>query len=204
MGYRNYFAFVKKEYVCELRNLTEKELFSNYEEESDNWISFSSLLENDLQYELGKDITLLEEENICRNCESLFLDSEMNLRFKENNPRIIGREGIVNAINNFKKHIVDMYSSYLGLNEEKLTKLTELNSYELLDKYEDGTYEIDSVRVTKFLLNRFEMWKHDRVLDLRENNNLVLSWQYEHEIFQLTYLLKTIDFNKYDVIYYGY
>lgn len=65
--------------------------------------------------------------------------------------------------------------------------------------------DIKSVdKLAEFVQDKITWWKGQGVIDLDESHEwLSKSWQYEHQIFDLVRLYKSIDWDKYTLIFLG-
>ena len=179
MGYRNYLYKIKKQDVNKIRNLTLQELKEKYgKPEEDYYVSFNDLVPNaKCIFEFGK---LYWDDTIIRinsTGEKLFVDEEVQEKFSDYGPHLVGKEALKISIEIYTNKVKDMYKN---LKEEINTAKTieeRLEIYKL--HFQDYMY----------------WWEQDMVIDL-EKENICQSWLYEHLIFELVHLYKTINFTR--------
>lgn len=187
MGYRNYLYKVKKSEVKKLRSMTLEEITKKYGDNEDDYISIHDLLDNDSKciFEYGKlywDDTI---ERIHATGKRLFLDENINERFEDYDVYVVGKKALEETINIYKDKIIKMY--------EHLKNNEGLTDKEIIEKYEEHLQEY---RV---------WWTRLNAINLNENTDCICdSWLYEHQIFELVRLYKTIDFEEYDLLFLGW
>lgn len=186
MGYRNYLYKIKKKDVNKIRNLTLEEIKSKYGNKEDYYVSIDDLLENyKCIFEFGKLYWDDTVERIHETGEKLFTNEEAQEHFSDYDPYLVGKDALKVAI----KIYID-----------KIKKM-----YEHLKEQADNTETSeDKFKIYKEHVDYYQRWwKRDLVIDLNEDN-ICQSWLYEHSIFNLVYLYKTIDFEEYDLIFLGW
>lgn len=187
MGYRNYLYTIPKKNVKKVRKINLKDLKKKYGDE-EGYVSSSKVLK-DMKciFEYGKlywDDTI---EKIHNTGERLFLDKEVQEEFCDEDIYLVGKEALKITIEIYENKIKKMY--------EELFNNDNLNSEEIKAKYEEHLKEYQSWWCTK--------WRN--TLNLDENDECICNgWLYEHQIFELVRLYKTIDFDKYDLVFLGY
>ena len=187
MGYRNYLYTIPKKNVKEVRKLNLKELKEKYGEE-DGYVSSSEVLK-DMKciFEYGKLYWDDTVERIHNTGEQLFLDEEVQENFCDEDIYLVGKDALKVTIEIYENKIKEMY--------KKLLDNTNLSDEEIKYKYEEHIKEYNSWWRTN--------WRN--VINLDENDECICnSWLYEHQIFELVRLYKTIDFEEYDLIFLGY
>lgn len=186
MGYRNYLYRIKKKDVNKFRNMPLKELQDKYsDKEDDSYIDIHKLIGEDCIFEFGKlywDDTIERIEN---SGEELFKQEEVQEWFCDYRPHLVGKEAL--------KVTIDIY-------ENKIKKMYE-NLQEEIEKAK--TFE-EKCGIYQMHFRDYEYWwKNCKVINL-EKDAICHSWLYEHLIFELVHLYKTIDFNEYDLIFMGW
>lgn len=190
MGYRNYLYKIEKRKVKEFRNLTKEELtkkYGNLDDENHVWLF--DVLGKDIEtiFEFGKlywDDTILRIESTG---EPLFTNEEVQEEFQDFAPYLVGKKALLEAITIYNNKIKEMYQHLFD--EKEKCKTTE----EKLAIFEEHCKEYK------------RWWDRLYVLNIEDNDNKICnSWLYEHLIFELVHQLKTIDFDKYDLIFLGY
>ena len=186
MGYRNYLYKIEKEKVKEIRELTLEELKSKYADEfDDDYIDIHKIIGKDCIFEFGKLYWDDTVERINGTGEELFANDEIQEQFYDYAPHLVGKEALKVAIEIYERKIKEMYKN---LNEEVEKAETFEDKYELYKRH-ISDYEV--------------WWKRLKVIDL-EKDAICHSWLYEHLIFELVHLYKTIDFDEYDLIFLGW
>ena len=188
MGYRHYLYKIPKKNVKELKQLTKEQMIKKYAEDED-YVSFSKMLkENNAKciFEYGKlywDNTVEKLHNIGK---KLFQNEEVDNLFLDEDIYLVGKKAIEETINIYKEKIVKMYNDLLDNNDNITDK-------DLIDKYE------------KHLKDYKLWWTRLNALNLNKNEECICdSWLYEHQIFELVRLYKTIDFENYDLLFLGW
>lgn len=125
-----------------------------------------------------------------------FMDKELNDEYTNDDHDlfVIGKEGLVSLIEDYREKVIASYKDKL--------------EFTMFDKFE---YKKDADLAFKqqcFLESRLDNWdsKFLNYLDLDVNrpNSLSHFWDYEYLIFTLIHLLNIIDFDKHDIVLYGY
>lgn len=187
MGYRNYLYKIPKKNAKELRGLTKQQIIQKYSED-EGYASFHKILEEnnaECIFAYGKlywDDTI---GRLHRTGERLFKDKDVNELFEEEDIYLLGEKALEETINIYKEKIIKMYDELL--NNDKL------NDEEIIEKYEEHLkdYKLWWTRLNALNLNK-------------EEESICDSWLYEHQIFELVRLYKTIDFEKYDLLFLGW
>lgn len=187
MGYRNYLYKIPKKNVKELRSLTKQQMIEKYSED-EGYVSFRKMLgENNTEciFEYGKlywDDTI---GRLHRIGERLFKDEDVNELFEEEDIYLLGEKALEETINIYKEKIIKMY--------DELLNNDELTDEEIIGKYENHLedYKLWWTRLNAINLNK-------------EEECICDSWLYEHQIFELVRLYKTIDFENYDLLFLGW
>lgn len=187
MGYRNYLYKIPKKNVKELRSLTKQQMIDKYAED-EGYTSFHKILcENNAKciFEYGKlywDDTI---ERLHKTGERLFKDEDVNELFEEEDIYLLGEKAIEETINIYKEKIIKMY--------DLLFENNDMSEKEIIEKYEEH------LRDYKLWWNRLNAINLDK-----DKECICDSWLYEHQIFELVRLYKTIDFEKYNLLFLGW
>ena len=128
----------------------------------------------------------------------LFDNAEVMEYFSDYIPFIVGKDGVLKAIEIFKNKIKKYYKDMLVDGEKKIIPL-----FGLTIKDED-IKSIDKVK--KEIQDKIRIWEHYKsVVDINENNqNVTQSCLYEYSIFNLVFILKTTDWKKETILFYGW
>lgn len=189
MGYRNYLYTIPKKNVKKVRGKKLKELEEKYgNKEDDNYFDYKDVLK-DMKciFEYGKLYWDDTVERIHNTGEQLFLDEDVQDRFEDYDIYLVGKDALKVTIEIYENKIKEMY--------KKLLDNTNLSDEEIKYKYENHIEEYNSWWRTKWM----------NTINLDENDECICnSWLYEHLIFELVRLYKTIDFEKYDLVFLGY
>lgn len=189
MGYRNYLYKVKKKDINKIRNMSLKELQEKHgNKDEEYYVSMHDLLDNinsKCIFEFGKlywDDTIMRIHNTG---EKLFTNEETQEKFDDYDPYLVGKEALKVAIEIYTNKIKEMYENLKeGIDNAK----TDEERVEIYKRhFQDYMY----------------WWKQDMVIDL-EKEPICQSWLYEHLIFELVHLYKTIDFEEYDLVFLGW
>lgn len=196
MGYRHYFyevniadCFIVKDLAYEQLVEYCKEAYPKCREEFDafGWFSICDILNQKEVFEFGKLYWDDTAERIYAKGVPLFDVEETQKAFSDYRPHRMGKEGLLEAINIYKQKIVAYYESLLVDGSDYNPNYT---SAEKLKEHAE-----DKVRGWKILGN----------LDLNEKHEAISkSWEYEHQIFELVRLYKSIDWDKKCLLFYGW
>ena len=184
MGYRNYLYKIKKKEINEIKNMSLYELKKKYGEE-DDYIDIHKLIGDKCIFEFGKlywDDTI---ERIESTGEELFKQKDVQEWFCDYRPYLVGKEALKVAIEIYENKIKEMYENLQEGIEQAETFEEKCGIYKM--HFRDYEY----------------WWKNDEVIDL-EKDGICHSWLYEHLIFELVHLYKTIDFDEYDLVFLGW
>lgn len=216
MGYRNYFYLVPKNIVNDIQNLdTEKDLAnyiinSNYFNEKEKKVAQKCIDKNDFEdfyigiYDFGEELHEFGKlyfdgdtyEAITYNGEDLFKKgSELAEVYEDFDAKIVGKEALKKVAECYKDKVIRFYQDSLLSPEELEQKYPDnpfLNKRTVFDKLKDNAEE--QLFLLKDCLN----------LDENQKYNIVNDLLYEHLMFELVHQLKTIDFEKYDIIECGW
>lgn len=200
MSYRHYFYIVDKEEAEKVRDLSYEEFF-NYSEkhypeaaeknvysdgEVELYLHFPRTLGQEELYEFGT-LYCNTDERIYSKGEPLFRNKETQEHFVEEDPYLMGKEGMIEAIECYKDKIIKYY-----------TNLLKVCKGEEVDEFFRDTPE-------KHIRGKLLNWDFNGVVDTNLNHGfLTYSWEYEHAIFNLLHILKTTDWDKKALLFYGY
>lgn len=203
MGYRHYFYKADKAEVDKVKDMTYDQLFSYAKEkgceiyEEENYFDFSDkkFLNQKEVFEFGKLYYEDTDEQIYATGTPLFSKKEVFDRFRDYCPYVVGKAGLLKAIEIYQKKILDYYKGLLVDGDEAIGPFgivipqPQIKSVDKLIEY---------VRDKIF-------WNNRGIVDLEETKPCVTSaWLYEYSIFNLVFLLKTIDWEKETLLFYGW
>lgn len=121
-------------------------------------------------------------ERIYAKGHPLFAREDVQSKFCDYAPYVVGKAGLLEAI---------------AIYEEKVR-----NYYNGLLSGKDGDVEKTAVDHIKRKIHRFSVTS---LANTKENNRWTLtnSWEFEHSIFNLIHILKTLDWDKETLLFYG-
>lgn len=216
MGYRNYFYLVPKNIVSDIQKLdTQKDLAnyiinSNYFNEKEKKEAQKCIDKNDFEdfyvgvYNFGEQLHGFGEiyfdkdtyEAITYNGKDLFKkDSKLAEVYEDFDAKIVGKEALIAVAKCYKDKVIEYYEGLLLSPEELKQKYPNdlfLDKRTVLDKLKDDAEE--KLSWSGYWLN----------LDENQKYNITNDWSYEHAMFELVHQLKTIDFEKYDIVECGW
>lgn len=186
MGYRYHFAIVNKEKVKTLsikspESFLPDENSEDYDEELCEKTAFYEMVENELDavedFDLGQ-ISIPEEVKL--HTSRFFADDQTALLFEH-------------------------YEPVLVLNTKPIEAIIEYMRQQVLKDYQE-CFEDENLRLAK-IHRKIQEWTAEFSkpynLDL-ENKGIVSSMSLEYEIFELVRFMKSIDWEKQAVIYFGW
>lgn len=206
MGYRHYFSLADKKHCEAVRNLP-LPLFNAYcsihfpnsvedYEGDDKHINFMNTLEQKTIFEFGKLYYDDTAERIYEKGVPLFDNAETRDYYSDYDPAIVGKEAIKEAIEIYRGKIINYYKGMLKDGEIMQTPLFGI------EIKRDDIKSID--KVCRHIEDELHWWGKG-ALNLDEDEpRLTDSWLYEHTIFELVRLYKSIDWDKHCVLFYGW
>lgn len=205
MGYRHYFCLVKKEDVDKVRNLSLKELCEKFgkKDEYDEWISFDDVIKQQVIFEFGKLYWDATVERINATGERFFKEDEVVEYFADHDFYIVGKAGVEKAIEIYVEKINIWLKSLLN---DEIKKEFEENKVKVM--YDLKPEDIDMKQVIRSISDKVYEWNTNNIdwnLDLEDDSySITNSWLYEYQVFNLVHILKTIDWNTYTLLFYGW
>jgi hypothetical protein len=211
MGYRNYLGSLPKREYNKIKKFSLKEL---YEYKNEEWsddpynkpghVGVYDIAYNE-HYELGKYIDSFDKKFF----KPVFKNKETQKHYvEEHDFFVVQKEFVEELINDYSEKVKNRYkellnpffsekgdviSDFLKKENSPITEEERKQIYLLISHVKDMAMEWG---VTSFLKNILPY-------DL-EGENLISSWKYEYEIFELVRLYKTFDWKRNVMIYYGY
>ena len=209
MGYRNYFYLVEKSEVSKVRGMNYEELcdyakqcgasYDEYDEDEDergfDFID-ERFMNKKLIFEFGK---LYWDDTIERIHEvgmPLFDDQDIQEIFNEPyKPYITGKVGLETAIEIYKNKVVEYLKS--------LVKVDADDTSSLLRQVQPDNLDLEAV--CRAIRGKLAEWGRYPPYNLNEHTDKISSsWYYEYQIFELVRLYKTIDWDKYVLLFMGW
>lgn len=197
MGYRHYFYKVNRSDVEKIKNLSINELKKEYGD-TDGYVDIHELIPQKKIHEFGKlyyDDTAIQ---LYETGKPLFNNEDVMECFDNYVPFVVGEEGLLKAIEIYRDKIKRYYKNLLVDGEEKIVPVF---GFKIKDK------DIKSIdKVKEHLQYKISVWEHSEgIIDINKSNeNVTHSWEYEYSIFNLIFLLKTIDWEKETILFYGW
>ena len=204
MGYRHYFYLVDKKDVELVKDKTHEELvqiaktYGADVDEEDGYFYFNDkkFMNKTEIYEFGKLYWDDTVERIYSKGVPLFEKEEVQECFCDYAPYVMGQDAMLDAIDIYKKKIVDYYKSLIVDGD------TREFDYFYTIKPEDIK---DMGDIVWHIQDMLWWWDRMGVLDTDlENERISNSWMFEHQIFELTRLYKTIDWENKCLLFYGW
>lgn len=211
MGYTEEIYKVKKENVDKIRSLTPKELvdffkanckegdsnlISDLEEDESYHVWFPAIL-NALDgirvFDFGKDYE--NADDMHENGESLFVDKDTIEEYGDYSPYIITKEALRNAIEFYRQKIEKYYKSLL-LSEEDFKKYQEEHFVNV---------ETNAKRRERDIKQKVCEWSNQKYPPYNlDGDNMINSWLYEYDIFELVFVYKTTNWDEECLIFFGH
>ena len=209
MGYRHYFYTADIAECDAVENMTYEELKEHikekrpkaYEEEKysdgsvEEYINIHEAFGQTEIFEFGKLYYDDTADRIYSHGKPLFSAKETQDYFLDYNPYRMGKDGLREAIEIYKEKIIRFYKGVLTDGAVQILPFgIEINRDDIksMDKI------IDHVK------DEILWWEKLGAIDLDEGNERISkSWLYEHQIFELVRLYKSIDWNTKCLLFYG-
>lgn len=196
MGYRNYFNLIDIKKYNEIKNLKYHELIEYYKknnlQEDDDYIDLREIFDKEV-FEFGKLYYDNTADRIYSKGIPLFTNKETQSSFDDYVPYIMGKEALIEAFNIYREKTITYYEGLKQDGDEAIIPLLGI------------TIPCDKSKEEKI----FKSYK-DKCWDLINDKNyktielITNSWLYEYSVFNLIYLYKTIDWEKYYLIFWGW
>lgn len=212
MGYRNYLGSLPKKEYNQIKKLSLKELYEHkgkkWSEDPYNMPDYVGVYDvaYDRQYELGKYVDSFDKKFF----KPVFLNKETQEHFtQEQEFYIVKQEFVLFLIEHYTEKVRAYYSDLL----KDLFDGTELKAEFM--KQKDTPIKENELSVIYRLIHHVRdmatEWGVTSFLsdyvpystDL-DKSQIVTSWKYEYEIFELVRIYKTFDWKKNVMIFYGY
>lgn len=203
MGYRHYFYKVKKADVEAVKDMDYEQLFKYVKErggevvEEDKWINFDDVLDQTEVHEFGKLYWDDTAERIYNKGVPLFTIAETQEHFSDYVPYIVGKEGLLEAISIYQEKVLKYYKDLLVDGGERRLPLG-------ITLTVDDVKSID--KLVEHIRDKIESISYRGLANIDEDNKwqVTTSWEYEHSIFNLVHILKSIDWEQDTILFYGW
>ena len=192
MGYRNFISLVDKSLLSEVRDLSIDVLNNVYGKEGD--VDGSPIFRvydivDRVVHAFGT-LSKVDSDRIIGDGELVFTNEGTQKDQEYYEAYVVGKQGLLNVIELYQDKVITHFENLLV--DDSQSELNPLSSAEKSRRYvEDMLRDWKCEMNNPLLLN--EKW------DEISNSN-----RYEYYIFELVRQLKTIDFNRYELIFYGY
>ena len=205
MGYRHYFYKVSKKEVETVKDMTLAEVMQYAKTQgAEVWEEDNSFYFNDREFmnktevfEFGKLYWDDTADRIYDKGVPLFNQKEMQEAVNDYAPYVVGKEGVLEAIAIYREKILNYYKDLLvdGVDLQYPLGIT-------LRK--EDVKSVD--KVIKHIEDKIISLSYRDVADINESNKWAVtgSWEYEHSIFNLVHILKTIDWEQDTILFYGW
>lgn len=211
MGYRHYLYIIPKETVKNLQGKSYEELWEEYAtpKEKDSYYEWLKEYPEkgkhiDIDwfgqqevFEFGKLYWDDTAQRIYDTGKPLFDNPEIQEEFADYEPYIVSKEAIKIAVEIYRQKVIDYYKDLFKENE----KLCDPFFHIPIEEVEKSIQE----KCLEDCRNQLDEWSKGWLLDFDEDSlALTGSWFYQYSIFNLMHLYKSIDFEKYDLLFYGW
>lgn len=203
MGYSHYFYKVNKKDVDKVKDLTYEELLKvvkedypkvdlEHEDAEDEepyfYFNDEHFLNKEEIFEFGKLYFEDTDARIYATGVPLFSKKEVQERFSDYVPYIVGKEAVLEAIKIYKDKVIKYYDGLMKDTEDEFTGKVLTASDKQKEHFKD-----------------MKMWlTYLEDTDLDNKYTVTHSWLYEHSIFNLIHILKTIDWENEELLFYGW
>lgn len=192
MGYRNFIGLVDKGLLSEVRHLGIDVLNTVYGKEGDvdgNPIFRVYDIEDRVVHAFGT-LSKVDSDRIIAGGELLFTNEGTQKSQEYYEAYVIGKQGLLNVIELYRDKVIAHFENLLV--DDSPFALNPSSSSEKSRRYVEG------------MLRDWTCEMNNPIL-LHENwDEISNSHRYEYYIFELVRQLKTIDFDQYELIFYGY
>lgn len=209
MGYRHYFYLVDIAECDAVKNMDYENLVEyaktkhpdayevyGSDDYAEEYLDFHKLLGQREIFEFGKLYYEDTDERIYSHGEHLFSNKGTQEYFADYLPYRMGKEAMREAIEIYKAKIINYYKDTLVDGAVQVLPFgIEINRDDIksIDKL------IDHVK------DEIMWWEKLGVIDMdEENERISKSWMYEHQIFELVRLYKSIDWDSKCLLFYGH
>lgn len=205
MGYRHYFYEANTADCTAVKDMTYEQLAeyckekwpkSLDEDDGRAWLNIHEILEQKEVFEFGKLYWDDTADRIYDKGVPLFEVKETQEAFSDYVPYRMGKEGLLEAINIYKEKVINYYNDLLvdgAIQRLPFGMSLKREDIKSMDKLLEHIYDM------------IKWWGNFGVLDLDENHERISkSWLYEHQVFELVRLYKSIDWDKKCLLFYGW
>jgi hypothetical protein len=207
MGYRHYFYKVKKADVEAVKDMSYNELLEYAQANNvaiDEWdgeeyLNFldSKFLNQVEVHEFGKLYWDDTAERIYNKGVPLFTNKETQEQFDDYAPYVVGKDGVLEAISIYQEKVLNYYKDLLVDGEKRRIPFGVTLTV-------DDVKSID--KVLELIRDKIVSITRRGLADIDEKNKwqVTRSWEYEHSIFNLVHILKSVDWETETILFYGW
>lgn len=205
MGYRHYFYKVKKADVEAVKDMDMSALIEYakecgaevYDEEESFHFNDDNFLNKTEIHEFGKLYWDDTAERIYSKGVPLFSKKEVQEQFCDYVPYVVGKDGVLEAIAIYQEKVIDYYKGLLKDGQDYSLPLG-------LTIHKDDVKSMD--KLVEHIEDKLRKILFLGLADTNEENKwkVTSSWEYEHSIFNLVHILKSIDWEQDTILFYGW
>lgn len=205
MGYRHYFYKVDKADVKKIKDLDLKGIFDYAKEvgaeveEEDDWFYFNDdkFLNKKEVFEFGKLYWDDTAKRIYNKGEHLFTNKEAQEIVSDYVPYVVGKDGVLEAIKIYEEKVLKYYKDLLVDGKDCSLPLGITIRKE----------EVKSIdKLVEHIEDKIRSISYRGLADTNEKYRWTVtsSWEYEHSIFNLVHILKSVDWETETILFYGW
>ena len=202
MGYRHYFYLIEKKEVENVCDMTYNKLIDYVEKQGweieDGWFSLMDAFNQKEIFEFGKLYWDDTADLIYKTGVPLFKNEETQKEFSDYIPYVVGKPGLEKAIEIYKNKILNYFKSLVS---------PECISENILE-FNIEPKDLDTAEVCLYLKDKILKWSNVfgcLPINMNEDKEEISnSWLFEYQIFELVRLYKSIDWDKYTILFYGH
>lgn len=205
MGYRHYFYKVKKTDVEAVKDMDLSALFEYakecgsevYDEDKSFYFNDDKFLDKTEVHEFGKLYWDDTAERIYSKGVPLFSKTEVQEYVCDYVPYVVGKDGVLEAIAIYQEKVISYYKGLLKDGQDCSLPLG-LTIHK---------YDVKSInKLVEHIEDKLQKLLYLGLADTNEKNKwqVTTSWEYEHSIFNLVHILKSIDWEQDTLLFYGW
>lgn len=205
MGYRHYFYKVKRADVEAVKDMNFEELLKYAQannadvdlEEKYFYFNDKAFLNKVEVHEFGKLYWDDTAERIYNKGVPLFTNKEVQEYVADYVPYVVGKDGLIEAITIYQEKVINYYKGLLTDGQDYTYPLG-------ITIHKDDVKSID--KLVEHIEDKLQKILYLGLADTNEDNKwqVTRSWEYEHSIFNLVHILKTIDWETDTILFYGW
>ena len=203
MGYRHYFYKVKKADVETIKDMDYEQLKKYVADrggevvDDENYVNFDDVISQTEVHEFGKLYWDNTAKRIYDKGTPLFSKKETQDAFDDYSPYVVGKEGLLEAISIYQEKVLNYYKGLLVDGEERRLPLGITLTVEDVKSMD---------KVLEHLSDKISRISYCGIANIDEDRKwqVTSSWEYEHSIFNLVHILKSIDWQEDTILFYGW